>query len=360
VSDVYLTSSSRKKIVSNDLGRLYRMGFLKRRRMKRLCPSLRGPPCNRGFQYRYSLSKRGLGYVRWLGEGKPAQDVAYAQLRSEALSNLSEEDRKAVMAGHVVEASSRYKGPGSNPKPAASDLLVNIRLADRNRNLTADIQELSKAFLYEAIEVTKLSGEKEIERLKNVLVEGSLERLKNEYNRFFDVSMNTLVDQAILDRSLFRVTRRIADLYRDILEQTLAVLALIFPGEAVDRLISFVIESEKPLIDSIIREFKSLKTSEKPTQMKSTMAQPKTTVIIEEHYVADSTNSIVSKTEIPDPHGKNTRKTIREIVEEECRPKTGIVEIELFGLNSKTSSQLAFLTNNTSSVNLFYLAVFAA
>jgi len=107
-------------------------------------------------------------------------------------------------------------------------------------------------------------------------------------------------------------------------------------------LIGFVIESEKPLIDSIIPEFKSLKTSEKPAQMNSTKAQPKTTVIIEEHYVADPTNSIISKTEIPDPHGKNPRKTIREIiVEEKYRLKTGIVEIEMFGLNSKTSSQFA-------------------
>jgi len=338
VTDVYLASSSPKKIVSNDLGRLYRMGFLKRRRMKRLCASLRGHPCNRGFQYKYSLSKRGLGYIGWLGEGKPAQDLAYAKLRSEALSSLSEEDRKTVLAGHLVEASVRYKGPGSNLKPAASDLLVNICVANQNRNLTADRQELAGRLLNEAIEAGRLSREKEIEHLKNIMLERLLEQLKSESNQFFNVSMKTLAEQIILDSLLYKFVCRIAELYRETLERTLAVLAVIFPTEAVDRLVSFIIESEKPLIDSIIHEFESSKILEKPAQMDSTTDRPNTTDVIEKRYEATSPKSNILMIET---WSERRAETLRGIFGTNAGPKSGILENEMLDLNSKTNSELA-------------------
>ena len=54
------------KTVSNDLRRLYFMGFLKRRRVKRACLSKKGKVCFKGYQYEYSLSKQGLSYINYM------------------------------------------------------------------------------------------------------------------------------------------------------------------------------------------------------------------------------------------------------------------------------------------------------
>jgi hypothetical protein len=54
-----------KKRVSNQLGRLYRMGLLKRKRMKRPCFTKNGQICNRDFGYSYSLSKQGQAYLNY-------------------------------------------------------------------------------------------------------------------------------------------------------------------------------------------------------------------------------------------------------------------------------------------------------
>ena len=60
----------RTKLISNDLRRLYAMGFLKRRRVKRLCRTKSGKTCFRGYEYRYSISSQGWKYLRYLMEGE--------------------------------------------------------------------------------------------------------------------------------------------------------------------------------------------------------------------------------------------------------------------------------------------------
>jgi len=60
----------RTKLISNDLRRLYAMGFLKRRRVKRECRTKSGKVCFRGYEYRYSISSQGWKYLRYLQEGR--------------------------------------------------------------------------------------------------------------------------------------------------------------------------------------------------------------------------------------------------------------------------------------------------
>ncbi|ADI32001.1 hypothetical protein [Staphylothermus hellenicus] len=59
-------SRIRLKLISNDLRRLYFMGFLKRRRVKRLVRTRSGKTCYRGYEYKYSISSQGWKYIRYL------------------------------------------------------------------------------------------------------------------------------------------------------------------------------------------------------------------------------------------------------------------------------------------------------
>ncbi|MBP1911653.1 hypothetical protein [Thermococcus stetteri] len=58
-----------RKLISNDLRRLYAMGFLKKRRVKRKVRTKSGKICYRGYEYRYSLSSQGLKYLGYLEKG---------------------------------------------------------------------------------------------------------------------------------------------------------------------------------------------------------------------------------------------------------------------------------------------------
>jgi len=63
------------KLISNDLRRLYAMGFLKRRRVKRKCKTKNGKICFRGYEYRYSISSQGWKYLEYLVRGKREDEM---------------------------------------------------------------------------------------------------------------------------------------------------------------------------------------------------------------------------------------------------------------------------------------------
>ncbi len=65
------------KLISNDLRRLYAMGFLKRRRVKRKCKTKKGKICFRGYEYRYSISSQGWKYLEYLVKGKREDETRY-------------------------------------------------------------------------------------------------------------------------------------------------------------------------------------------------------------------------------------------------------------------------------------------
>jgi len=56
-------------MISNDLRRLYAMGFLKKRKVKRKCRTKNGKTCYRGYEYKYSLSSQGLKYLAYMARG---------------------------------------------------------------------------------------------------------------------------------------------------------------------------------------------------------------------------------------------------------------------------------------------------
>jgi len=58
------------KRVSNDLGRLYRMGFLRRRAAVRRVRTRTGKTCNRGREWSYSISRQGWSYLVHMSDDK--------------------------------------------------------------------------------------------------------------------------------------------------------------------------------------------------------------------------------------------------------------------------------------------------
>jgi len=130
------------KQASNLLRRLYRMGFLKRRKVKRLCAAASGKLCHRGFEYVYSFSKQGVSYLRWLREWKPLEDMWYAQLMSDVVSNLPEELRHRLSLLSLYRETFKYRGPSRNLRlfdnnavPVISLCMANVRLGEEKRKL---------------------------------------------------------------------------------------------------------------------------------------------------------------------------------------------------------------------------------
>ncbi len=62
-----------KKVISNEMGRLYRMGFLSRKRVPRKVTTKSGKIAHRGFEYRYSLTKQGVKYLRYILQNSPSE-----------------------------------------------------------------------------------------------------------------------------------------------------------------------------------------------------------------------------------------------------------------------------------------------
>jgi len=64
--DSTMLSEVSTKLISNELGRLYGMGFLKRKRIKRECETKSGKTCFRGYEYVYTISRQGWKYLEFL------------------------------------------------------------------------------------------------------------------------------------------------------------------------------------------------------------------------------------------------------------------------------------------------------
>jgi hypothetical protein len=130
------------KHASNDLRRLWRMGFLTRSRRRRPCLTPTGRLCNRGFEYKYGLSSQGTKYVRWLKEWKAFEDLCYAKLTLEVLSYLPDDlkDRLSVLS--LAKAARKYKGPSRNTSSLDSNMVPLIHLLTERMRLRSENEKL--------------------------------------------------------------------------------------------------------------------------------------------------------------------------------------------------------------------------
>jgi DNA-binding MarR family transcriptional regulator len=180
-----LASLLRKSVkeVSNDLRRLYRMGFLRRKRTKRFCLSRKGEPCYKGREYIYSFSEQGRRYMVWMKDQRPIEDLAQIKLGEEILSYLPEELRNKLLAVVAVRSSYRYSGPNRHFRlidnealPIANLNLQNQKLREEKRNLSLENDALTLLFAYHKgfseglIEIIKEYRRREEELTKSVFV----------------------------------------------------------------------------------------------------------------------------------------------------------------------------------------------
>ncbi|WP_456365944.1 hypothetical protein [Thermococcus sp.] len=103
------------KLISNDLRRLYTMGFLRRREVPRECKSKKGKRYSCGFKYMYSINNQGWSYLRKLVENEEKHSFPSSTVEElrEFLSGLRFGMMKlnmvtAVEKGNIELAKSRW------------------------------------------------------------------------------------------------------------------------------------------------------------------------------------------------------------------------------------------------------------
>ncbi len=164
------------KKASNRLRRLHQMGFLKRKRIKRVCISKTMKPCFKGFMYLYSVSKQGLSYIEWREKKKPLEDYAYIQLMTDVLSNLPGELKYRLNLFGLKRIDSKYRGPTRSLRMFDNEMMPFACLTRKIKNITSEIEQLKS-------ENQKL-------KLKNEILTKNNEALK----KWISDQKNTLMD----------------------------------------------------------------------------------------------------------------------------------------------------------------------
>ena len=144
--DVAIYLKTGPKRVSNDLARLHRMGFLRRKRQKRFCISniikfRNAKWCHKGYEYNYTITRQGLSYINYVKKAKPIEDSRDLKLQLDMLENLPEDVKNEIVDRAISKLNSRYKGPHREPFPIDIDILTllmseNLRLRKQNSELT--------------------------------------------------------------------------------------------------------------------------------------------------------------------------------------------------------------------------------
>jgi len=139
------------KEISNDLRRMHRMGFLRRKRVKRLCFLKNGQSCYKGYEYIYVISKQGKNYLKWMREKRSIENLAYIKLQKEIADYLPQELQNRILQKVSFRSLSKYKGPNRHFRLIDNELFFitntiseNQKLAKANLNLIQDYLSLFK------------------------------------------------------------------------------------------------------------------------------------------------------------------------------------------------------------------------
>lgn len=94
---------ARPKLISNDLRRLYMMGFLRRRKVKRECRTKGGKKCYRGYKYLYRINNQGWRYLVYLTSGKKEELKVFKDVeKGAAVKKAIDEIYKGDNIGELV------------------------------------------------------------------------------------------------------------------------------------------------------------------------------------------------------------------------------------------------------------------
>jgi hypothetical protein len=129
IEDQTMRSTVSTKSISNELRRLYQMGFLKRKRIKRECTTSRGKTCFRGYEYVYSLSSQGRKYLGYLTN--PERQATELYVSSAELLFLNKIIRECPKERWWL-AWNVYKTLAENPDPEMSfAITIGVKLIQK-------------------------------------------------------------------------------------------------------------------------------------------------------------------------------------------------------------------------------------
>lgn len=144
------------KRLSGDLDRLYRMGFLNRRKTIREIRQKSPMPSNRGFQYLYKVSKQGWQYSAYLQKDNAESQAvsSEARMRADMIDRIHQQYPPALaefVESRVFPASYDYRGRHNRfPRKKYDEILRSLeRCRDELRRKEAEI-EWMKAILSRA------------------------------------------------------------------------------------------------------------------------------------------------------------------------------------------------------------------
>ena len=142
-------SSITMKRLSGDLDRLYKMGFLKRRRSTRHIRQKSSFPFSRGFQYLYQVSKQGWQYSAYLqkDKGESQEGSADERFRAEMTDRMYQMFHRPLaefVEGQVYPTSYNYRGRHNRfPREKYDELLLSLRQCkDELRRSQVEINRL--------------------------------------------------------------------------------------------------------------------------------------------------------------------------------------------------------------------------
>jgi predicted transcriptional regulator len=147
---------------SKYMSRLYRMGFLKRTRNKRLCLSKYGEPCNKGYYYTYEFSRQGNQYIRWMSNSMPSELMIYYKFLEDMAPNLSNQARKNIVLSLMSREKSRYRGPNRSLQTLGNLIFAFPSISKELSDAIKEKEELEidKEILNEEIQKIKLETRK--------------------------------------------------------------------------------------------------------------------------------------------------------------------------------------------------------
>ncbi|NJE09264.1 hypothetical protein E3E31_12170 [Thermococcus sp. M39] len=155
------------KQISNDLRRLYMMGFLRRRKVKRECRTKSGETCYRGYKYMYQINNQGWRYILHLIGPKDEFEEILKKSREGAIikklmDEIYESDLEKELAWELYK-SKHLKRKGYRRFPQKYKIIekiieASVELAEKEKEIERLRQELKEK-------------DKIIEELKNQLEE---------------------------------------------------------------------------------------------------------------------------------------------------------------------------------------------
>ena len=160
IDDPKLEERLRPKLISNDLRRLYTMGFLRRRKVDRECVNKRGKRYNCGYKYMYQINNQGWKYLKILLKNAKSED--------DLLQFLKKTMKEAIQEARIARLGFE--------KLMALELFENGRILDAKQileNVNEDIDRRFRGKGYRRFQTNRLLFE---ERVRCWMIIAELQR----------------------------------------------------------------------------------------------------------------------------------------------------------------------------------------